>query len=154
MKKTIIADSAIGSPSWPWLDLEKLASVELTSEDPNFPIERALAKDNGLGWRAAQPGRQIIRVIFHHPTPVHRIRLEFHETEVARTQEFALRWSQTDGPWREIVRQQWNFSPQGSSNEVEDYAVDLDRVSILELTLTPALGPNSAVASLGALRVA
>jgi hypothetical protein len=32
--------------------------VEVTSEDPNFPIESALAASQGPGWRAAEPGEQ------------------------------------------------------------------------------------------------
>ena len=38
-----------------------------------------------------------------------------------------------DEPLKEVVRQQWNFSPDGSTAESEDYAIDLKRVSILEL---------------------
>ena len=41
--------------------------------------------------------------------------------------------------FREIVRQQWNFSPQGSTSEIEDYGVGLPGVSALELTITPDL---------------
>jgi hypothetical protein len=52
------------------------------------------------------------------------------------TQEFTLRWSQAGGPFREIVRQQWHFSPHGSTIEVEDYQIDLERASVLELTLS------------------
>ena len=73
--------------------------------------------------------------------------------EVERTQEFTLRWSQAGGPFREIVRQQWNFSPQGSSSEVEDYQVQLENVSVLELTLKPDLTPGTAYATLAAWRV-
>ena len=39
-----------------WLDLEQVAKVEVTSEDPNFPIESALVSGKGPGWRAAQKG--------------------------------------------------------------------------------------------------
>jgi outer membrane receptor protein involved in Fe transport len=42
------------------------------------------------------------------------------------------------GPEKKIVRQQWNFSPAGSTTEIEDYAVDLDGVSVLELAIQPA----------------
>jgi hypothetical protein len=47
----------------------------------------------GLGWRAAERGSQIIRIIFDKPRPLHWVRLEFCETEMERTQEFTLRWS-------------------------------------------------------------
>jgi len=132
-----------------WLELEQMAQVEVTSEDPNFPIESALASGKGPGWRAAEKGKQLIRIIFDKPRPLRRIRLEFSETEIERTQEFTLQWSPESGaPFSEIVRQQWNFSPDGSTSEVEDYQVDLDSVSILELALRPDLTPDNAFATL------
>ena len=100
-----------------WLELEQLAKVEVTSEDPNFPIESALASGEGPGWRAAEKGKQIIRIIFDKPRPLRRIRLEFSETEIERTQEFTLQWSAESGrPFTDIVRQQWSFSPHGSTS--------------------------------------
>jgi hypothetical protein len=141
-------------PRQKWLDLEEIAAVEVTSEDPNFPIESALALGREPGWRAAESGEQVIRIILDAPIPVRRIRLDFSETDIVRTQQFTLRWSQVGGPLQEIVRQQWNFSPQGSTSEVEDYQVDLDNVSILELILMPDLSSTSAIATLAAWRVA
>jgi hypothetical protein len=77
-----------------WLAVGELAEVELTSEDPDFPIESALVTGReGGGWRAAGPGEQIIRLIFNAPTAMRRIKLQFSETERERTQEFVLRWS-------------------------------------------------------------
>ena len=43
------------------LELEQLAKVEVTSEDPNFPIESALVSGTGPGWRAAEKGKPIVR---------------------------------------------------------------------------------------------
>jgi hypothetical protein len=40
-----------------WLDLDRLAQVEITSESVEHPIESALIPDRGWGWRAAQPGK-------------------------------------------------------------------------------------------------
>ena len=37
-----------------WLDLEEIATVELTSEHPDFPIESALGFRVGSGWRASR----------------------------------------------------------------------------------------------------
>ena len=53
----------------------------------------------------------------------------------------------------EIVRQQWNFSPAGSTTEIEQYAVDLDAVSVLELSIQPDLSRREAVATLASWRV-
>jgi uncharacterized protein (DUF736 family) len=132
-----------------WLDLEQIATVEVTSEDPSFPIESAFIPNCGPGWRASRKGEQQIRIIFDEPISLHRIQLRFHEAESERTQEFAVRWSSAaGGPEKEIVRQQWNFSPAGSTTEIEDYAVDLDGVSVLELAIQPDMGGRDAVATL------
>jgi hypothetical protein len=138
-----------------WLDLEQLATVEVTSEDPDFPIESAFSPTVGPGWRASQQGEQQIRIIFDEPISLHRIQFRFRETECERTQEFTVRWlSAAGGPPTEIVRQQWNFSPAGSTTEVEDYAVDLDAVTVLELEIRPDLGRHEGVATLAAWRLA
>ena len=119
-----------------WLDLEQIATVEVTSEDPTFPIESAFASNDGPGWRASQGGEQQIRIIFDKAVSVHRIELRFHEADRERTQEFVLRWSsESGGSATEIVRQQWNFSPTGSTTEIEHYGVDLAAVSVLELAV-------------------
>jgi hypothetical protein len=137
-----------------WFDLEAIAVVEVTSEGPDFPIESAFAWQSGRGWRATENGEQTIRIVFDKPTPLRRIRLEFSETGIERTQEFTLKWSSPDGPLREIVRQQWTFSPQGSTSEIEDYRVELNNASVLELNLKPDLQPGRALASLDSWRVA
>src|SRR5258708_146712 len=138
-----------------WLNLEQVAKVEVTSEDPSFPIDSALASENGPGWRAADKGKQNIRIIFDKPTPLRRIKLEFSETEVERTQEFTLRWSPEEGgPSTEIVRQQWTFSPHGSTIEIEEYQVNLNNVCALELAVKPDLTPGNAIATLARWRVA
>jgi hypothetical protein len=62
----------------------------------------------------------------------------FLEDQQARTQEFVLRWSPNGcQSYREIVRQQYNFSPPGMTREFEDYAVDLTGVTALELKIVP-----------------
>jgi hypothetical protein len=157
MRKSII-DPATTHPEQrleqEWLDLEQVAQVEVTSEDANFPIESALVSAKGSGWRATGKGKQIIRIIFDKPRPLRRIRLEFAEPEIERTQEFTLRWSaEPGGPFNEIVRQQWSFNPHGSTSEVEDYRIDLDNVRALELELKPDLTPGKAVATLATWRM-
>jgi hypothetical protein len=137
-----------------WLDLEPIATVEVTSEAPGFPIENALGSDDGPGWRASGGGEQKVRIIFDQPVPLHRIELRFHEPECERTQEVVLRWSsESGGPATEIVRQQWNFSPTGSTTEVERYDVDLNSVSVLELAIRPDLHRKDAVATLASWRM-
>jgi hypothetical protein len=142
-----------GESAGHWLNLEQIATVEVTSEDPAFPIESALSSKDGPGWRASENGEQRIRIIFDQPVPLHRIQLRFHEAGSSRTQEFTVRWSGADGAAREIVRQQWNFNPTGSTTEVEDYAVELEAVSVLELAIKPDISGREAVATLSSWRL-
>ena len=138
-----------------WLDLQSLAQVELTSEDQANPIEAALVSGAGLGWRAAQAGEQTIRLLFDESQRVRRIQVLFHEDQKARTQEFVLRWSPDGGQsYREIVRQQYNFSPPGVTREFEDYAVDLAGMTTLELRIVPDISGGDAQASVAQLRIA
>ena len=136
-----------------WLDLERAATVEVTSEDRDFPIESSLSIEPRQGWRAAQPGAQTIRLVFDKPQELKRISLVFEENEMTRTQEFALRASNPGGPFREIVRQQWNFSPPTSTREIEDYRVELSDVALLELTIVPDISGGAVRASLKSLRL-
>jgi hypothetical protein len=140
-----------------WLDLEPIARVELTSEDPAFPIENALSTNperNELGWRAASPGPQTIALVFTVPTHLRRIFAHFIDRKKERSQEFVLCYSSAKEKDREIVRQQWNFNPTGSCQEIEDYTVDLDGVTRLELVIDPDRGRGNCHATLNAFRLA
>ena len=138
-----------------WLNVEKLAEVEITSEDAAYPIESALLPGSTSGWRAAAPGKQTIRLLFSHPQRLRRIWLSFEETRIERTQEYVLRWSADGGQsFQEIVRQQWNFSPQGASSQTQDHHVELPAVSVLELSIIPDISGGTALASLAQLRLA
>jgi hypothetical protein len=157
MRKRIVAtapaDAGRAEPEW--LDLEPLAQVEVTSEEPAAPIESALRPGGGPGWRASGPGAQTLRLLFDAPQPLRRIRLHFLERAAARTQEFVLRWSADGGrSFRDLVRQQWTFSPAGATAEMEDYEVDLGGVDVLELTIVPDISGGPAAASLASWRVA
>ena len=61
MRKRIIPSVQKGTshPDEELLDLERLAQVEITSEDVAHPIESALLPGRGTEWRATTPGEQI-----------------------------------------------------------------------------------------------
>ena len=156
MRKRFIEPTAErpGTLGQGWLDLERAAVVELTSEDKEFPVESAFASEDARGWRAAAPGSQTIRLIFDRPQRLRCVSLVFEEDQTARTQEFVLRCFSEGGSTRkEIVRQQWNFSPPESIREVEAYQVDLYNVTVLELVIKPDIGGGVARASLKNLRL-
>jgi hypothetical protein len=155
-KRLIIPDQQpTAPPGEDWLNVEELAEVEITSEDAAHPIESALLPGGAAGWRATVSGKQTIRLIFAHPQRLRRIWMRFVEASVERTQEYVLRWSADGGrSFREIVRQQWNFSPQGATSETEDYHVELPAVTVLELNIVPDIRGGKAFASLETLRLA
>ena len=156
MRKRLITPTpeTVRSRGEGWLDVERAAIVELTSEQKDYPVESAFASREAQGWRAAEPGPQTIRLIFDQPQRLKQISLVFEEKEIARTQEFVLRWSADGGnSFREIVRQQWNFSPPETIREVEEYQVELVSVTVLELIIVPNVSGGSARASLKSLRL-
>jgi hypothetical protein len=150
MRKRIINEGAEGvsTADKNWLDLEGLAQEEVSSEDAAHPIESALIPNTGSGWRAAQAGKQTVRLQFDKPQKIRSIRLVFQENEQGRTHEFVLRWSPDSGQsYPEIARQQFNFSPPGTTRELEDYTVELHGLTTLELIIVPDISGGSAHAS-------
>ncbi|MGH7373349.1 MAG: hypothetical protein ACREJY_03915 [Candidatus Rokuibacteriota bacterium] len=157
MRKRVIspAPREVATPEPQWLEVERLAQVEVTSEDREHPVESALLPGEESGWRAAQPGEQTIRLVFDRPQRLSRVWLLFIEPDTERTQEFVLRWSPDGGrSVREILRQQWNFGPPETIREAEDYRVELSGVTVLELTIIPDKSGGDARASLAQWRLA
>ncbi len=156
MRKRLItaAPQTVSPHGGDWLDLEPAAIVEVTSEEADFPVESALVSGETRGWRAAVPGTQTIRLVFDQPQELRCISLVFEEEQITRTQEFVLQWSSDGGrSFRELVRQQWNFSPPETIREVEEYRVQLADVTVLELTIVPHNSGGKACASLKRLRL-
>lgn len=93
MRKRLISRTleTIRSRSEGWLDVERAATVEITSEEKDFPVESAFASGEAQGWRAAEAGPQTIRLVFDRPHSLKHISLMFEESETTRTQEFVLR---------------------------------------------------------------
>lgn len=159
MRKEIVGTKTVAPAAQQaaeWLDLSSVARVQLTSEDPAFPIENALTQNpelNERGWRAGSPGPQTITLLFDAPQSVRRIRLHFMEHTMERSQEFVLRYASTKEANREIVRQQWTFSPTGSTQEIEDYTVELESAIKVELVIDPDRGSRNSLATLHSLRL-
>lgn len=159
MRKIMINQTAENSLSSElnFLDLEQLAQVEFTSECPEHPVESALlpTEDLGLGWQAASGGEQTIRLVFDQPCTIEHIFLVFDEQRQSRTQEFALFWlMDNESSYREILRQQYHFSPPDTTREVEHYEVRLNQLKALELRIIPDISGGDACATLKRLRLA
>ena len=156
MRKILLPSSnaSQASPSpGQWLDLDDLATAEISSEDPQHPFENALVEARNAGWRAADPGPQLIRLRFDSLQAIHRFHLVIQDDGPERSQEIAL-FATTSSGRKEILRQQWNFSPGGSNTEVEDHTFDLHGVSVLELEIDPGRHDKTRFASVQFIGVA
>jgi hypothetical protein len=81
-------------------------------------------------------GPQVIRLHFDEPLAIQRIQIHFVDRVSERSQEFAV-FAGSGKELSEVVRQQWTFSPHGTTEEIEDYTVDLSGVTVLELRIDP-----------------
>src|SRR5215472_5177271 len=137
-----------------WLELERVARVEVSSEAEGYPVEGLLLNDGQRGWRASEPGIQTIRLLFDHPQTIRVVRVVFKEEESARTQEFVLRWlREGTETWKDVVRQQWNFSPPQTAIECEEYKVDLPSAGGLEIRICPDISGGDNRASVESLQL-
>ena len=114
-----------------------MATVLVTSEAPEHPVDHAFDAHRGPGgsrWVAGEPGEQALILAFDAPQAIRRVVLEVEEPEVARTQELQLAVSSDGGTtYREVLRQEYNFSPPGTTFEREDWAVTAEGVTHLRL---------------------
>ena len=150
IRKAVIKETSEPSPQG--MDLAAIARFEITSEDPDHPIDFTLSADDSY-WRAATDGEQKIRIVFDTPQKISRIVLLFEEKVVPRTQQFTLSWQRANEAPVELVRQQYNFSPPDTTQERETYNVSLEDVGALELVIKPDIG-KPARASLTQLLIA
>src|SRR4030095_12115386 len=91
-------------------DIAAIATVLVSSEDPQHPIDNAFDDRRGVGgsrWIAEQSGEQTVILAFDTPQTLRRLFLEVEEPEVSRTQELAVSVSADGGQtYRELVRQE------------------------------------------------
>ena len=83
------------------------------------------------------------------------IGVEIEELAVSRTQELSLSVSSDGGrTYRELVRQEFNFSPPGTSLERELWSVSAGGVTHLRLDIKPDKGDRAGRATLTSLTLA
>jgi len=139
------------------IDIAATATVQVTSEDPAHPLEHVFDQRRGPGgsrWVAAEPGEQTLLLVFDTPQRIHRTIVEVEELDVSRTQELRLSVSHDGGQsYRELRRQDYTFSPPGTTFEREDWAVLAEGVTHLHLWMQPDKGRTPCRATLTALIV-
>lgn len=116
---------------------------------------RGLAtEERQSAWRAAEPGRQTLRLLFDRPQRIKLVHLKFQEPNAARTQQFVLRWSSTVVDPTSKSSASSIICPPGTTAEREDYSVELVGVINLELGIIPDMSGGLAHASLTQLGIA
>jgi hypothetical protein len=134
-----------------------IATVWVTSEAVDAPIDQAFDQSRGPGgsrWVAAGPGEQRLILAFDTPQTIRTISLEVEELEVSRTQVLHVSVSCDGGQtYQELRRQEYTFSPPGTTFEREEWAVTGEGVTHLQLVITPDKGGQPCRATLTSLVV-
>jgi hypothetical protein len=137
------------------IDIAAVATVMVSSETSEHPVDYAFDERRGQGgtrWIAGEPGEQTVILAFDAPQPIRHVSLEVEEPEVSRTQELQLSLSCDGGrTYRELLRQEYNFSPPGTTFEREDWAISTQGVTHLRLVIKPDKGGNPSLASITSL---
>jgi hypothetical protein len=156
LRKHILTDRPDVRVSWPGeKDIAALATVLVTSEDAEHPIEHAFDASrgpHGSRWVAGSPGEQTLILAFDTPQTIHTVRLEVEERDMPRTQELSLAISRDGGQtYQELLRQEYTFSPPGTTFEREEWQVTAEGVTHLSLVIRPDKGGAPARAALTTL---
>jgi hypothetical protein len=139
------------------IDLARHAVLAYSSEDPDYPLEHLIDGRGGRGgtqWMSARPNAtERIVLAFDHPQRVSRLVYEVEECRQERTQAVRVEVS-TDGgrTYRQVLAQDYTFSPQGATFQHEDLRLDLAAITHLRLTIVPNKG-SSGTATLTSLRL-
>jgi hypothetical protein len=136
-------------------DIAALATVLVTSEASAYPIDHAFDNHHGPGgsrWVASEPGTQRLVLAFDTPQAMHTLHLEIEEPEVSRTQELQVAISRDGGhTYQELLRQEYTFSPPGTTFEREEWSIKAEGVTHLQLVITPDKGGKPCQATLTTL---
>jgi hypothetical protein len=159
LRKQVVPTPSRGPVPLPGeIQIADVATVQVTSEEADHPIDHAFDHNRGPGgsrWVAGAPGEQSVTLLFDHPQTLRQIAVEVEEPEISRTQELAVLASSDGGrTYRVLVRQEFNFSPPGTSFERELWSVSADAVTHLRLEIKPDKGGRIGRATLTSLAVA
>ena len=95
------------------ISVADVATVQVTSEEADHPIDNAFDHNRGPGgsrWIAAEPGEQTLILLFDRPQTIRKIGLEVEDLAVTRTQELSVSVSSDGGrTYRELVRQEFTL---------------------------------------------
>jgi F5/8 type C domain len=156
-KRQLEADGATSARAADEVDIASCATIAYSSENPAHPVEYLLDGRSGPGatrWISARPDmtEQIV-VEFDQPQTISRLVYEVEEAVRERTQEVRVEVSEDAGrTYRQILVQEYTFSPEGATYQREDQRLNFRQVSHLRVTIVPNKN-GSGTATLTSLRL-
>jgi hypothetical protein len=157
LRKLILNDrSAAGAPRTDVKDIPALATVLVTSEAPEHPVDHLFDTSGGPGgtrWIAGADGEQTVVLAFDAPQSIRAIGIEAEEPSASRTNVLTVSLSADGGrTYQERIRQEFNFSP-GTTFEREEWTVPAERISHVRVVIRPDKGNAPHRATLTSLTV-
>jgi hypothetical protein len=134
------------------IDIASHATLAYSSEDPDHPLEHLIDRRCGRGatrWASGRPNAtERIVLEFDHAQRISRLICEVEECWQERRQEVRIEVSTDHGrAYRQVLAQEYTFSPQGATFQHDDLQLDLPAIAHLRLTIVPNKG-GSGVTSL------
>ena len=158
MRKRLMSERPSMSAAGPGeIDMARLAMFTYSSEHPQHPLDHLIDRSCGRGGTRWASGRadatEHIELEFDYPQRISRLVYEVEESVKERTQEVRVDVSVDGGrTYRQVLAQDYTFSPHGATFQHEDLRLDLTGVTHLSLTVVPNKG-GSGVATLTSLRL-
>ncbi len=139
------------------IDVASLATFRYSSEDPDHPLDHLIDGRCGRGgtrWASARANTtECIELEFEPAQQISRLIYEAEEHRVERTQQVRVEISTDHGRmYRQVLAQDYTFSPEGATFQHEDIHLELRPITHLRLTIVPNKG-GSGVATLTSLRL-
>ena len=139
------------------IDIATHAVLAYTSEDPDHPIDNLIDGHYGRHstfWAGANANTvERIIVEFDQPQSVSWMIYEVEDCACARTQEVSVEVSSDGGrTYRQMLVQEYTFSPAGATFQREVQRLNLPPISHLRLTIVPDKH-GSGAAKLNSLRL-
>jgi hypothetical protein len=139
------------------IDIASHAVLAYTSDDPDHPIDNLIDGHYGRHstfWAGAKPDTaERIIVEFDQPQSISWIIYEVEDCACARTQEVSVEVSSDGGrTYRQMLVQEYTFSPGGATFQREVQRLNLPPISHLRLTVVPDKS-GSGPAKLNSLRL-
>ena len=158
IRKRLISEQSLRLAERPGeIDIASRATLAYSSEDSAHPIEHLIDGHYGRGsthWASARTNAtERIVLEFDHPQQISCLVYEVEESQRERTQEVRVEVSSDHGcTYRQVLVQEYAFSPQGALFQHEELRLELPAITHLSLTIVPNKS-GSGISTLTTLRL-